>query len=322
MEARPRDLSFASALREETDEDVHRCRSGVPLVLLTSDERDDSGQRPYAVARSDRSGRIGVDPEDADLARMALGDLLDDRLDGAAWATPLGAEVEKDGQGRLQHLLFEVLFRDHGNLSCHAGTGAKNRISYARIENDRSCKKPRPRHLTIRDEEPVDPIAAVTDLIREHRGALVRAARREGLSAEDAVECAQEALSTFLQVLQRGDAPADRAGWAPYVTTIAKNAARNRRRRHHVALRHETIEGTETASDAASAEDLLAQAEEHVRLRACVERLCGTQRSVVMLRLLEERAGEDVAAVLGITRGHVDVLLHRAKASLRECMTE
>jgi len=41
-----------------------------------------------------------------------------------------------------------------------------------------------------------------------------------------------------------------------------------------------------------------------------------------MLRLLEERAGEDVAAVLGITRGHVDVLLHRAKASLRECMTE
>lgn len=169
-----------------------------------------------------------------------------------------------------------------------------------------------------------DPIAELTDLIRAQRGALVRVARREGLGAEDAVEVAQEALSTFLQILQRGEAPADAEGWAPYVTTIAKNAARNRRRRHHNALPHEGIEGAENASsaDAASAEDLLAEAEEHVRLRACVEKLCGTQKSVVMLRLLEERAGEDVATVLGITRGHVDVLLHRAKASLRECMTD
>ena len=39
-----------------------------------------------------------------------------------------------------------------------------------------------------------------------------------------------------------------------------------------------------------------------------------------MLRLLEEQPGEDVAASLGITRNHVDVLLHRAKASLRVCM--
>jgi RNA polymerase sigma-70 factor (ECF subfamily) len=169
---------------------------------------------------------------------------------------------------------------------------------------------------------PVDAIGALTDLIRAHRGGLVRAARREGLSAEDAVECVQEALSTFLQLLQRGDAPADRAAWAAYVTTIAKNAARNRRRRHDVARPHDPIESTDAVSDEASAEELLARAEEHVRLRACVERLCGTQRSVVMLRMLEERPGEDVAAVLGITRGHVDVLLHRAKASLRECMTE
>jgi RNA polymerase sigma-70 factor (ECF subfamily) len=171
-------------------------------------------------------------------------------------------------------------------------------------------------------EEVVDPIGALSDLIRDQRGLLVRVARREGLSAEDAVECAQEGLSTFLQVLQRGDAPADRSDWAPYVTTIVKNAARNRRRRHHVALPHEEIEGSDALSEEASAEDLLAQAEEHVRLRACVERLCGTQKSVVMLRLLEERRGEDVAAVLGITRGHVDVLLHRAKLSLRECMAE
>ena len=167
----------------------------------------------------------------------------------------------------------------------------------------------------------MDPIGALSDLIRTERARLVRVARREGLSAEDAVECVQEALSTFLQIVQRGDAPAETPGWAPYVTTITKNAARNRRRRHHRRLPHDGLPA-DAAADGANAEDLLAQAEEHVRLRACVERLCGTQRSVVMLRLLEERAGEDVATSLGITRGHVDVLLHRAKASLRECLAE
>lgn len=165
----------------------------------------------------------------------------------------------------------------------------------------------------------MDPIDALSDLIRNQRGAFVRAAQREGLSAEDAVECTQEALSTFLQTVQRGEAPPESA-WAPYVLTMTKNAARNRRRRHHVAIPHAPLDDVPT--DTASAEDLLARAEEHVRLRACVEQLCGTQRSVVMLRMLEERAGEDVAAVLGITRGHVDVLLHRAKASLRECMAD
>lgn len=167
----------------------------------------------------------------------------------------------------------------------------------------------------------MDPIAALSEVIRAHRAAFVRAARREGLAPEDAVECVQEALSTFLQILLRGDAPADPSEWPPYVTTITKNAARNRRRRHDLARPHEAL-SAEAPSEDATAEDLLAAAEDHVRVRACVERLCGTQRSVVMLRLLEERAGEDVASALGITRGHVDVLLHRAKASLRECLAE
>lgn len=166
----------------------------------------------------------------------------------------------------------------------------------------------------------MDSLDALTDLIRAERGAFVQAARREGLGAEDAVECAQEALATFLQVLQRGEAP-DAAGWAPYVVTITKNAARNRRRRQHLAAPHHA-EVEAIADEGAAPEELVARAEEHIRLRACVERLCGTQRSVVMLRMLEEQPGEDVASVLGITRGHVDVLLHRAKISLRECMME
>jgi RNA polymerase sigma-70 factor (ECF subfamily) len=169
----------------------------------------------------------------------------------------------------------------------------------------------------------MDVVSTLTDLIRAERGSLVRAARREGLAPEDAIDCAQEALSTFLQLLQRGEAPESPKTWAAFLTTIARNAARNRRRRHDVARPHDPLEDDGAGMDpVASAEDLLAAAEEHVRLRACVDRLCGTQRSVVLLRMLEERPGDDVAEELGISRGYVDVLLHRAKASLRDCMTQ
>ena len=161
----------------------------------------------------------------------------------------------------------------------------------------------------------------MSDLARVGRGDLVKAARREGASAEDAVECVQDALCTFLQLGQKKQLPEDAAIWPAYLAGVVRNAARNKRRLHHVARQHDDLDGLAARADESSAETLVAEAEEHVRLRACVEQLCETQKAVVMLRLLEERPGEDVAASLGISRGYVDVLVHRAKASLRVCMT-
>jgi RNA polymerase sigma-70 factor (ECF subfamily) len=167
-----------------------------------------------------------------------------------------------------------------------------------------------------------DVLGLVSDLAVRSRGELVRVARREGASAEDAVECVQDALCTFLQLAQKKRLPAARAEWAAYLASVVRNVARNKRRRHYVALPHEDVDAHPlVASGGASAEALVSEAEEHVRLRACVDKLCETQKAVVMLRLLEEQPGEDVAASLGISRGYVDVLLHRAKASLRVCMT-
>ena len=85
---------------------------------------------------------------------------------------------------------------------------------------------------------------------------------------------------------------------------------------------HRALESDELRADQVPAEALVAHAEECVRLRGCLAQLCRSQRTVVLMRLLEELPGDDVAAALGITRGHVDVLLHRAKASLRACMTD
>ncbi len=164
-----------------------------------------------------------------------------------------------------------------------------------------------------------DPLEALLRAIPEERANLARVARQEGLSPQDAFDAVHDALCTYLKGRDEGS-------WGPDLRAtlhvMVRNAARNRRRRHHLVRPHDAIEEVDPEDDSVPSEVLLACAEEHMRLRACVARLCDSQRAVVTLRMLEEREGEDVAELLGITRGHVDVLLHRAKARLRSCMLE
>jgi RNA polymerase sigma-70 factor (ECF subfamily) len=167
-----------------------------------------------------------------------------------------------------------------------------------------------------------DVLDALDRVVRQQRVELTRLARREGLGAEDAIDCVHDAFCTFLRLALGGELPADVARRDALLAGIVVNTARNKRRRHHLARPHRAIDAIDPGDGGPSTETLVAHAEECVRLRSCVDRLCETQRTVVMMRLLEERPGEDVAAALGITRGHVDVLLHRAKASLLVCMTE
>ena len=167
-----------------------------------------------------------------------------------------------------------------------------------------------------------DPLSVLARVVQQRRVGLVAIARREGLGDEDAVDCVHDAFCIFLQMAVREEIPVDPAEHEPLLAGIVANTAKNKRRRHHVARPHDAIEDADLGHESPSTETLVAHVEECVRLRSCVDRLCRTQRSVVMMRLLEERPGEDVAAALGVTRGYVDVLLHRAKASLRVCMRE
>jgi RNA polymerase sigma-70 factor (ECF subfamily) len=166
---------------------------------------------------------------------------------------------------------------------------------------------------------PHDAWQALGQLVREQRGALVRVAVREGLRPEEALECVQDALCTWLA--QRGaEAPAQ-AMWIATLKHMVRNAARNGRRRHYRLRPHLPIDGDQVLSDTTrGAELLLEAAETSLRLRVCVAQLREVERAVVTLRLLEEHSGEDVARMLGLGRSHVDVLVHRAKATLRVCM--
>jgi RNA polymerase sigma-70 factor (ECF subfamily) len=170
---------------------------------------------------------------------------------------------------------------------------------------------------------PVDDafLDALAELARGRRDSLAGLARSEGVSPEDAVDCVQEALCTFLRLGRRGAVPDDVTAWAPLLASIVRNAARNRRRRHFLARPHDDLDALEQDGLSLRADDAISGAEERSKLHACVEELCAIQKAVVTLRMLEEQPGEDVAAALGITPAYVAVVLHRAKSSLRACMT-
>jgi len=168
--------------------------------------------------------------------------------------------------------------------------------------------------------ETVDTLERLSRLIHTDRAALSSVARREGLSPEAAIDCVQDALCTLLDLVQTGQVSS--AGeLGPVLVTIVRNEARNQRRRHFRARPHDELAEELVARDFVLAEELVARAEDTVRLRACVAELCEIQRAVVTLRLLEERPGDDVAELLGVSKNHVAVLLYRSKAALRECMT-
>jgi RNA polymerase sigma-70 factor, ECF subfamily len=167
-----------------------------------------------------------------------------------------------------------------------------------------------------------DVLESLTRVIGAHRGSLAAVARAEGASPEDAVDCVQEGLCTLLDLARRDALALDDEGTIAMLAVIVRNVARNRRRRHFRARPHEDLEAAERADrEQPGADEAIAKAEEHVRLRACVEELCAIQKAVVTLRMLEERPGEDVASALGISPGYVAVLLHRAKRELHACMT-
>ncbi|MBL9101104.1 MAG: sigma-70 family RNA polymerase sigma factor [Myxococcales bacterium] len=167
-----------------------------------------------------------------------------------------------------------------------------------------------------------DLLDSLSTVMRQGRGSLAALARGEGLGPEEAVDCVQEGCASLLGMARRGEVTDDASGWGALLATIVRNLARNRRRRHFLALPHRPLEELPLIEDAPSSDALIAQAEEHVRLRACVLELCDTQRAVVTLRMLEERSGDDVARTLGISAAHVATLLYRAKRSLRACMRE
>lgn len=169
----------------------------------------------------------------------------------------------------------------------------------------------------------MEPACCCTDwigeLARRHARRLAAVARREGLAGDDALDAVQDGLRTLLarpdadQLRERPDEA------ARLLTAIVRNAARNLRRRHHRAAPHRPVTDDDLRDDR-RADDVLAGEVTAAALSGCLAGLSELHRQVVALRVLEELSGTEAARALGLTPGHVAVLLLRARRALERCM--
>src|SRR5262245_8121903 len=155
----------------------------------------------------------------------------------------------------------------------------------------------------------------VTRLVHTHRGRLCQLAKREGLLDEDSLDCVQDAFHTFLLLPQARRLVESSDDSIKLLSVLVRNHARNPRRQHASARTHVSADETLAVidSDATPVDEVIDQAQSFALMVGCIEHLGKLQRAVVSLRLLDEARGEDVAAMLGVSRSHVAVLLHRAK---------
>jgi RNA polymerase sigma-70 factor (ECF subfamily) len=166
---------------------------------------------------------------------------------------------------------------------------------------------------------------AYETLVRLHGGQMLAVAKRMMRCEQDADDAWQDAL---LCVFRKAETFAENARLSTWLHRITVNAClmklRSKRRRHEVEIdellpafdeagRHAARIGSWEDSPASDAET----SELRQRVRACIDQLPDTYRTVLLLRDIEEMDTEEVADVLGCTTNCVKTRLHRARQALR-----
>jgi RNA polymerase sigma-70 factor (ECF subfamily) len=167
-------------------------------------------------------------------------------------------------------------------------------------------------------------VAWVADLVHRHRGRLLTYARRRGLSPADALDVVQDSFASFLTLPEAQSIARVGDDAIKLLTVIARHNILNRRRKQARQDTWPDVDGIDAlpSLDADSNEELLLHAEELARAYGCLRGMSRLHRAAVLLSALDEHPGDDVAALLGVSPGHVRVLLHRARAHVRACPLE
>jgi RNA polymerase sigma-70 factor (ECF subfamily) len=168
---------------------------------------------------------------------------------------------------------------------------------------------------------------AFEDAVRRHGPRMLAVAKRLLRSEEDAGDALQDAFLSAFKAIGSFDGASSLSTW---LHRIAVNAAlmrlRTRRRRERETslpdglvptfdeTGHHTHPVRTWSEDACS---LAATSETRERVRACIDQLPESYRTVLLLRDIEELDTEEAARVLGCTTANVKTRLHRARQALR-----
>lgn len=163
-------------------------------------------------------------------------------------------------------------------------------------------------------------------LVVEQGGRLLAVARRLLRNDEDARDCLQECFVQAFRALPRFEGQAKLSTW---LHRIVVNAAlmklRGRRARPEGSIEsllpsfHEDGHSTVAFRDwTPGADELLEREEVRALVRAAIDQLPESHRTVLVLRDLEELDTAEAAAALGISPNAVKIRLHRARQALRQ----
>ncbi len=169
--------------------------------------------------------------------------------------------------------------------------------------------------------------AAFDEVIRKHGPMLLRVARRLTRDPDEAVDCFQDAM---LKALEKFDSFDGRSKLSTWLYRVVVNACLMRirgskaRRTGSIDDLLPVFDGDdcriESLIQPPSPEILLEREETRRMVKAAVNQLPDSYRTVLVLRDFEERSTAEVAELLGLEEGNVKVRLHRARSALKKLL--
>jgi RNA polymerase sigma-70 factor (ECF subfamily) len=166
--------------------------------------------------------------------------------------------------------------------------------------------------------------AAYAELHKLYDARLADLAVAHGCSRAVAQEVVQE---TWTAVVRNIHAFEGRSSLKTWIFRILANAAtaQAKRERRNVPVAPDVVVDLEHVRNRrlslpADEQVVLKETVEHVH--AAIGRLTPSQRNVITLRDVHGWTAEDVSGRLGISRGHQRVLLHRARAHVRNSLSD
>ena len=165
---------------------------------------------------------------------------------------------------------------------------------------------------------------ALDELVKRHQREAVRIAFAVLSNEQDALDAAQDA---FIKVFKNLHRFGGRARFSTWLYRIVYNAATDIARKRRRFVQHKVDEESkmqqavpDSRDDGNAPEECLLRGEKIACVKGCLEALPFKYRVVVKLKDVEGLSYDDIAQVLGISRGNVMSRLYYGREKLRNML--
>ena len=171
--------------------------------------------------------------------------------------------------------------------------------------------------------------SAYSEIVQRYQHRVFTLAMRWMGDEQIAAEVSQDVFIALFKALPKFRGDAKLSTW---VYRVVVNHCKNRRlyRQRRAADRHESLEGSrddddvprrQFASEGPGADSTTHRSEAEELIHTALAELDEEQRSIILLRDLEDLSYEEIGALLGLPRGTVKSRLHRARSELAKVLS-